>query len=33
MNVNNDRYFINRVKIIYAKSRLIINKKVYNFMN
>ena len=33
MNINYDRYFIDRVKIVYAKSRLIIEKKVHNLMN
>ena len=33
MNVNHDRYFIDRVKIVYAKSRLIIKKKAHNLMN
>ena len=33
MNVNDDCYFSHRVKIIYVKSRLIIDKKIHNLMN
>ncbi len=33
MNVNDDRYFSHRVKIIYVESRLIIDKKTHNLMN
>ncbi len=33
MNVNDDCYFSHRVKIIYIKSRLIINKKIHNLMS
>ncbi len=33
MNVNDDHYFFHRVKIIYVKSWLIINKKTHNLMS
>ena len=33
MNVNDDRYFFHRVKIVYAESRLIIDRKIHNLMN
>ncbi len=33
MNVNNDHYFSHRVKIVYVKSQLIINKKIHNLMS
>ncbi len=33
MNVNNDRYFSHRVKIVYVESRLIIDKKTHNLIN
>ncbi len=33
MNVNDDHYLFHRVKIIYAESRLIIDKKIHNLMN
>ncbi len=33
MNVNDDRYFSHRVKIVYVESRLIIGKKTHNLMN
>ena len=33
MNANHDRYFINRVKIVYVESRLIIEKKAHNLMS
>ncbi len=33
MNVNDDCYFSHRVKIIYVKSWLIIDKKTHNLMN
>ena len=33
MNINHDRYFIDRVKIVYAKSSLIMKKKAHNLMN
>jgi len=33
MNVNNDHYFSHWVKIVYVKSRLIIDKKIHNLMN
>ena len=33
MNVNHDRYFIDRIKIVYAKSRLIIRKKAHYLMS
>ncbi len=33
MNVNDDRYFFHRVKIIYVESRLIIDKKTHNLMS
>jgi len=33
MNMNDDHYFFHQVKIIYVKSWLIINKKIYNLMN
>ena len=32
MNINHDKYFIDFVKIAYAKSRLIIEKKTFNLM-
>ncbi len=32
MNMNDDRYFFHRVKIIYVESRLIINKKTHNLL-
>ncbi len=32
MNVNYDRYLIAYTKIAYAKSRLTIEKKIYNFI-
>jgi len=33
MNVNNNHYFSHQVKIVYVKSRLIIDKKTHNLMN
>ena len=33
MNVNDDRYLFHWVKIVYAESRLIIDKKTHNLMN
>ncbi len=33
MNMNDDRYFFHRVKIIYVESRLIIDKKIHNLMS
>ncbi len=33
MNVNDDRYFFHRVKIVYVESRLIIDKKIHNLMS
>ncbi len=33
MNMNDDHYFFHHVKIIYVKSRLIINKKTHNLMS
>ncbi len=33
MNVNDDHYFSHRVKIIYVKSWLIIDKKTHNLMS
>ncbi len=33
MNVNDDRYFFHRVKIVYVESRLIIDKKTHNLMS
>jgi len=33
MNINDDHYFFHWVKIIYVKSRLIINKKIHNLMS
>jgi len=33
MNVNDDRYFSHRVKIVYVESRLIIDKKTHNLMS
>ena len=33
MNMNDDHYLFHQVKIIYIKSRLIINKKIHNLMN
>jgi len=33
MNINNNYYFFNWVKIVYVESRLIINKKIHNLMN
>ncbi len=33
MNVNNDRYFSHRAKIVYVESWLIINKKIHNLMS
>ena len=33
MNMNDNHYFFHRVKIIYVKSWLIINKKTHNLMN
>ncbi len=33
MNMNDDHYFFHRVKIIYVKSWLIINKKTYNLIS
>ncbi len=33
MNVNDDRYFFHRVKIIYVESWFIIDKKIHNLMS
>ncbi len=33
MNMNDDRYFFHRVKIVYVESWLIIDKKTHNLMN
>ncbi len=33
MNINDDRYFSHRVKIVYVKSRLIIDRKTHNLMS
>ncbi len=33
MNVNNDRYFFHRVKIVYAESWFIIDRKTHNLIN
>ncbi len=33
MNVNDDRYFFHRVKIVYVESRLIIDRKTHNLMS
>ncbi len=33
MNVNDDYYLFHRVKIIYAESRLIIDRKTHNLMS
>ncbi len=33
MNVNDDRYFSHRVKIIYVESWFIIDKKIHNLMS
>ncbi len=33
MNMNNDHYLSHRAKIIYVKSRLIIDKKTHNLMS
>ncbi len=33
MNMNDDRYFFHRVKIIYVESWFIIDKKFHNLMN
>ncbi len=33
MNMNDDRYFFHRVKIVYVESRLIIGKKTHNLMS
>ncbi len=33
MNVNDDHYLFHQVKIVYIKSRLIIDKKIHNLMN
>ncbi len=33
MNMNDDRYFSHRVKIIYVESRFIIDRKTYNLMS
>jgi len=33
MNVNDDRYFSYRVKIVYVESQLIIDRKIHNLMS